>query len=280
MSKRTIVAMRGQPRTYNYIKQSTRALLDRVYGDYDFYWVTRPSSTVTHEQMLEDWQGHSPKIIYADAYRDPHNNSQRDQSYLDWALSQHIAWDDVEQMVLIRPDVYYQPSDQADKIDGIDKMMISGWWINNNTSQSVSDFYCQAGADAARLLLRRHEAEWRALADWMVLQGFTTKYSLRYAGEFKPEHRPNYASWTCRVVRPTQIPFVTPKWNGVANYDAEWDGMKRRERQALCLALNIAPEDYSVGEKFYKKKFPVYEYDSVESFRHRSIYYLKNRDKT
>jgi len=276
MTKRTIVAMRGQPRTYNYIKQHTRAILDQVYGDYKFIWVTRPSSTITHEQMLEDWQGHDPEIVYADTYNNTSKNSQRDQSYLDWELLQHIAWDRVEQMVLIRPDVYYMPSRECSSIGNIAPMTITGWWIQDRVKESVSDFYCQAGAEAAQLLVSRHEAAWRELSEWMVLQQFDT---VHYPRNDQLKDQGNYASWACRLIRPTQIPLIKPEWNGVSNYDPEWDRLTRRERRALCEELSIDPKDYSVEEKFYKKKFPQYEYKSVETFGDRSIYTLKNCGK-
>jgi len=273
MSKRTIVAMRGQPRTYNWLKDHTRDILDRAYGDYDFYWISRPSTTVSHDQIIEDWQGHRPQVISAGEYQHEHNNSQRAQSYLDWELGQHIDWSQVEQMVLIRPDVYYVPAREGSSIPNIAPMTITGWWIEDRVKESVSDFYCQAGAQAAQLLLRRHQAEWRELSEWMVQQQFDTVLS-------PDQTRGNWASWACRLVRPTQIPFNAPQWNAVSNYDPEWDRLTRREKRALCDKLSIDPKDYSVEEKFYKKKFPQYEYNSVESFGDRSIYSLKNCVKT
>jgi len=243
MTKRTIVAMRGQPRTYNYIKDHTRAILDQVYGDYKFIWVTRPSSTITHEQMLEDWQGHDAEIVYADTYDNPSRNSQRDQSYLDWELRQHIAWDTVEQMVLIRPDVYYVPQHDCLSVQNIKPMTITGWWIEDPVKESVSDFYCQAGAQAAQLLLSRHEAAWRELSEWMVQQQFDTEY---HPCNNVLKDRGNYASWACRVVRPTQIPLIKPEWNGVSNYDPEWDRLQYDQRRAMCVAWNIDPRDYGL----------------------------------
>lgn len=249
MSKRTIVAMRGQPRTYNWLKDHTRDILDRAYGDYDFYWISRPSTTVSHEQILMDWQGHRPQVISAGEYQHEHNNSQRAQSYLDWELGQHIDWSQVEQMVFIRPDVYYTPADELSSIVNIGARTITGWWIEDKLRESVSDFYCQAGAEAARLLCNRHQAEWRALSDWMVLQEFDTVRA-------PMQTRGNWASWACRIVRPTQIPFEQPQWGSVDNYDPEWDQLTRREKRARCEQLAIDPKDYSVEEKFYKKNFP------------------------
>lgn len=246
-NKRTLVAMRGQPRTYNYLKQHTRRILDEVYGDYDFYWVGRQSNTVDDSEVRAFWGEHNPQIIRPQAYSN--KNSQRCQSYLDWELRDHIDWDQVKELVFIRPDVYYIPPYNSfeqlkGKLDNIGNWTITGWWINDPKQASVSDFYCQAGAGAARRLCERHSEEWVHLSDWIYAQQFETQITplnerLREQG--------NYSAWASRVVRPTALPYQPPPDNRLLNYDPDWDWLKKTEQRALCELWQIDPEDYNLA---------------------------------
>jgi hypothetical protein len=247
MSKRTIVAMRGQPRTYNYLKQHTRRILDQVYGDYDFYWVSRQSSTVTTDEVLTFWGDHNPKLVSPAPYK--HINGQRNQSYLDWELKQHIDWTTVKEVVFIRPDVYYIPQYNEferlrGKLEDIGDWTITGWWINDPQLASVSDFYCQAGAGAAKRLCERHEADWVHLSDWIYAQQFETR-SIPFNERLREQG--NYSAWASRVIRPTALPYQPPPDNRLLNYDPDWDWLKKSEQQELCEQWRIDPGDYSLS---------------------------------
>ena len=271
---KTAIFVRGNARTWNYLKKDNIEFFNKIYNYPDWYVVIPDTGTVSRESLIEDFQGSNLISIQLppDSYY-PFNPVYNDDDFAHWEFYTQAYWRQAwldylagiakrkyeltngiryNNIVAIRPDNWFtllnEPIERAQT--ELDPMAIS----NTNYSGELSfndwvtpDFIWRAGSTAADIFSMR------------LLDTHYTSSIPRQAIHVKEHSLPpyyqakNFIGGT-RTLGHFQAQIITPNadfpWSGEKYndnyYKVRWHELSIDERTRICVDMNINPRDYQL----------------------------------
>ena len=279
---KTAIIVRGNARTWNYLKQHNIELFNEIYDYPDWYVAFPDTGTVTRESLLEDFQGsnlRSIQLIPDDHYpwnyslnpcgsgqfshNDYHNWKFRTpaywrQAWLDYMagiakrkyeLENNIRYTNV---LGFRPDNWFNVPDYdyVHMRSELDTMAVSntnfGFDLLFNDWRTP-DFVWRAGATASDIFCMRFLDSYltEGISNQLIHWGEHSVPCYYQARSFI-DGRNTSGHVVCEIVTPN-APFPWTKDSYTDNYyKVRWHELSLEERYQHCIDLKISPRDYQV----------------------------------
>jgi hypothetical protein len=250
----TVVIIRGQARTWNWIKHRVLASLDPIAGaDAHWLWISPQTHTVTQESLAEDFGSRQHRIIEIAGDLSRSLNSYTSLAHYDLQALDYLDMLRPRHVIFTRPDLLLRPGLNPVTWEPLDTTEIRGWYPSRELHEgqpTTSDFYCRAGLQAGLLLAERardpadahHEAPTR-LSLYVQRQGLKTKYC-------PTTGIPNMGSLASHIVRPQGIETaLTNRDSVLLNDDLAWSRLSPGQQAESCRTRGIDPRDYGRRER-------------------------------
>lgn len=252
----TLVIIRGQARTWNWIKDRTLASLDSVAGGSSHWlWISPQTHTVTPASLAEDFGPRAYSIIWVPTSDSYSRDSYTSLAHYDLQAVSLILELEPQHVVFTRPDLLLYPNSDSPCRDILEPREIRGWYPALCDGRPVtSDFYCRAGGLAGLILAQRGLEQSSApvttdasqlLAEYILANGL-------YAKPTRPLNTDiNLGSLASYIARPDNLEQADRDWGQVQvmhNSEATWCQLLPDQQVAMCRLRGIDPRDY--GHQF------------------------------
>jgi hypothetical protein len=248
----TLIIIRGQARTWNWIKDRTLASLDLVAGRSSHWlWISPQTHTVTEQSLAEDFGPRAHSIIWLPTSDSYSRDSYTSLAHYDLQALPLISELNPRHVVFTRPDLLLCPNTDPSCTDILEPREIRGWYPS--LSEGVpytSDFYCRAGAEAGRILAQRGlepVTPETSIAPAVRLGQYILAREL-YAQPQRPLNRDlNLGSLASYIARPDNLEQADRDWGRVQvmhNSEDTWRRLGPDQQVALCRSRGIDPRDY------------------------------------
>ena len=276
---KTAIIVRGNARTWNYIKHDTIELFNKLFNDLDWYVVMPDTGTVTKESLTEDFCNSNIRSIqlindidYPFRYPlRPGVGQHSEHAYSHWTSRTPAYWRQAwfdyyagiakrkyelenniryEQVLAIRPDNWFEGGDNL--LDLLDPMIISLTDFSGQLEFNdwrTADFIWRAGAVAADIYTMRYldtfltDSIPSQFIHWgeHVLPGY-------YQAKNLLDGRKSLGSFREEIVTPNApFPWTKDSYNNNF-YKIQWHEIPVSERIQMCINLKINPKDYQLVE--------------------------------
>ena len=252
----TLIIIRGQARTWNWIKDRTLASLDTVAGGSSHWlWISPQTHTVTEASLAEDFGARAHSIIWVPTAESYSRDSYTSLAHYDLQAVSLILKLAPQHVVFTRPDLLLYPKGDSSCRDSLEPREIRGWYPALRDGHPItSDFYCRAGASAGLILAQRgldpagHRltvSPSQRLAEYILANGL-------YAKPTRPLNTDiNLGSLASYIARPDNLEQALRDWGQdkvVRNSEPTWSRLRPLQQVALCHSMGIDPRDY--GHQF------------------------------
>ena len=245
----TLIIIRGQARTWNWIKDRTLASLDTVAGGSSHWlWISPQTHTVTEASLAEDFGARAHSIIWVPTAESYSRDSYTSLAYYDLQAVSLILELEPQHVVFTRPDLLLFPAPNSR--DCLELREIRGWYPALCNGQPVtSDFYCRAGASAGLILAQRgldpagHRltvSPSQRLGEYILAKGL-------YAKPTSPLNKDmNLGSLASYIARPDNLEQIIRVRTSttVTHSPPTWSQLSTEVQEALCRSKGIDPRDY------------------------------------
>jgi hypothetical protein len=252
----TLIIIRGQARTWNWIKDRTLASLDTVAGKSSHWlWISPQTHTVTPASLAEDFGARAHSIIWVPTAESYSRDSYTSLAHYDLQAVSLILKLAPQHVVFTRQDLLLYPNSDSSCRDILEPREIRGWYPALCDGRPVtSDFYCRAGGLAGLILAQRGLEQDSAPVTTDASQRLG-EYILAKELYAKP-HRPlnrdkNLGSLASYIARPDNLEQAFRDWGQVPvvrNSEPTWSQLLPDQQVALCRSRGIDPRDY--GHQF------------------------------
>ena len=252
----TLIIIRGQARTWNWIKDRTLASLDLVAGRSSHWlWISPQTHTVTEQSLAEDFGPRAHSIIWLPTSDSYSRDSYTSLAHYDLQALTLISELNPRHVVFTRPDLLLCPNTDPSCTDILEPREIRGWYPSLSEGvPNTSDFYCRAGAEAGRILAQRglEPVTPETSMDPAVRLGEYILARGLYARPHRPLNRDlNLGSLASYIARPDNLEQADRDWGRVQvmhNSEDTWRRLEPDQQVALCRSCGIDPRDY--GHQF------------------------------
>lgn len=242
----SLICIRGQARTWNWIKGQVIPLLDRVAGvAAHWLWISPKTSTVSEESLARDFQGRAHSIIWVSEDAPKNLDSYTSMAYYDYLALPTLLDLAPDQVIFTRPDLLL--FDGQGSREPLRPRELRGWYPSLFEGQRVtSDFYCRAGAEAAALLMNRwldQEIidEFKGFAQTQLAEYIVKNNLIGHCGQ--DHNRGTLANY---IVRPTDLENAPKTVPLPTNQDTNWIPLPPPLKLHWCTKYNIDPRDYGM----------------------------------